>query len=328
MIAARNVRCAVLLAFSALAPITAQERPEPVAVFDASYARAEQLRLEGKAEADAIRAAYRTALLDFFRIPQQAPGYAARVGPGGYCAELAGDGARALELYDEALASRPGDLWLFEARLRALVLVGHGAEALDSALAAEAPRDAAARAFVQSGGTAVLEEAGRRLRTGDTLAGLFVFRELAEARGQVGDLCNLALALRFLGELEESVALYERALARTPDDELTWNDYGLTLLAAGRRREAVVAFEKSRALETVPGAGPATTNLALMTRRAGPAVLPDPLAALRQVMTTRPDTLFARWLYVDALMARERTAGRVPGVVTSGRSHDKVEAKR
>lgn len=288
----------------AVALAAAAAAQDPLAAFDREYAAASAADSRDDLDESARREAYRRALHAFLRVPAALA--APRLPAAGYAAERAGDLRLAAQLYASAAERDPRDAFVVEAALRVSLAMGDARGALARAHAQRDAHPAAVRAFLlaASGAAygALLEEAGRCLRSGDTALGLFALESLADGRGSSADLCNHALALRFLGRLDESIARYRTALEREPDDVIAWNDLGLAELAAGRRAVALEAFRTSVAREPRPGDGPGTTNLALLARGGLREALPEPLVALRALVAQRPNAELARWLWLDAVL--------------------------
>jgi tetratricopeptide (TPR) repeat protein len=78
---------------------------------------------------------------------------------------------------------------------------------------------------------------------------------------------NLGNARRNAGDLQGSIAAFERAVDGNPYDAGAWNDRGLALLAAGRATDALASFDRAIALD--PGAVAPHQNAARVTRWAG-----------------------------------------------------------
>lgn len=303
---------AVLAALMLGAAVIGQD---PVAAFDRAYAAAEAARAAGGAAGGELAEAYRDALTAFLKIPTDSPDYGPRVPAGAFAAQSSGDLELAVELYEDALRRHPDDARLVEWALRALLAQAGPDAALDRAVALRATAPAGVAAFVLAArgiaGGALFEAAARRLRNGDREAGLLPFELAAEATGHPIDQANLALSLRFLGDLEGALALYREALEATPEDPVLWNDFGLCLKAAGQLEDAIAAFRSSIEHEASLGDGPGWTNLALLARRDVPSALPDLLDALRNVLRPRPDQAMCRRMMVDAAVDRAaRAAGR------------------
>jgi len=70
-------------------------------------------------------------------------------------------------------------------------------------------------------------------------------RALALAPGNVGVLSNAGMLARASGRLEESIQLYERAIARDPLQGLAYTSLGISLLYADRLQEAEAATRKA-----------------------------------------------------------------------------------
>jgi tetratricopeptide (TPR) repeat protein len=288
----------------AVAVAVAPAAQDPLAAFDREYAAASAADSREDLDENARREAYRRALHAFLRVPEALA--ATRLPAAGHAAERAADLRLAAQLYASAAERDPGDAFVVEASLRVTLAKGDAREALARAHAQRDAHPAAVKAFLLAASGeaygALLDEAGRRLRAGDTALGLFALESLADGRGSSADLCNHALALRFLGRLDESIARYRAALEREPDDVIAWNDLGLAQLAAGRRAAALESFRASVAREPRPGDGPGTTNLALLARGGQHDALPEPLVALRALVAQRPNAELARWLWLDAVL--------------------------
>lgn len=296
-----------LLPATLTALVSAQDGPI-VAEFDAAYAEFETARAEiPRADESMLRSA-RAALRAFLRLDPAGESARERSSRAGFCAEALRDFARAEELYRSAIQAEPADAWSQTALLRVLVELGRTREALEGAARLAPEQSAAVDAFLLAADGRVFDEAARRLRAGETEVGLFPFERLADLRGSVGDLSNLALSLRVLGRTEEAKRRYDAAIAASPKDALAWNDLGLCLVSAGDIEGALAAFRTSVRFDTVPGAGPGLTNLALLARQGSTSAMPDASEGLRPVMALRPDAQLARWLYLDGLIGHR--AGR------------------
>ena len=71
-------------------------------------------------------------------------------------------------------------------------------------------------------------------------------------------LSNLSYTLLELGEFEDVVVFYQRAVSLSPADAQLWNDLGTALARRGSFAEALTAFE--RALEQDPALAVAQSN--------------------------------------------------------------------
>ena len=80
---------------------------------------------------------------------------------------------------------------------------------------------------------------------------------MAEMRGITE--ANVATELQAQGRLDEAIALYRAALARDPNDALTYSNLGTALAASGQLDEAVVQYR--RALELAPNDADSHYNL-------------------------------------------------------------------
>lgn len=306
----RRATAALVVLVCVGAPVRAQS---PIEVFDAAYRDAEVRSADSSASPAEALAAFRRAYLAFLKVPRGVDGYRERLTKAAWSAERGAEPAAALGLYDETIAMSPGEAFAVGGAIRSALTAGDARGAVDRALAArDVNRDAVRDALCEargSCGVSLLEEAGRRMRAGDVESGLFVFAELAAGRGEVPDLCNHALALRFLGESEASIAIYRRAVEFAPRDAVAWSDLGLALLGAGRASDAREAFRTSASSDARPGEGPGITNLALL-ERAGRGIDVIPRGAMRDVVALRPEAVLPRWLWLDALLDERTPAGR------------------
>lgn len=302
----RTVLCALVLCV----PGAGQED------FRATYQRAEELRAGGVASAEAIQAAYRAALEEFHRMPAARRADPSWLPSGAFCAWQAGLWSTAAELFAGSMKAGNRDAFNAGFLLRSQLEAGQHDALLRSARElAPVFGDEVDRVLIEEGAMQrarawIVGDAW--LRSGDTEAGLWVFRTLARAVGEHPDaLANLALALRHAGLEQESEATYRRALSKTPDDASLWNDLGLLFKGAGRFDEAEQALRRSRSLEISPKTGAATTNLAVLALRTGQRGLSRPARALAVVLTERPDAGLARRAYLTTL-TRTRFPTSIP----------------
>lgn len=298
----RSATTALIVLVCVAARVRAQS---PIEVFDDAYRDAEARNAGVSANPGEAQAAFRRAYLAFLKVPRGAAGYRERVTQGAWSAERGGEPAAALGLYDEAIASAPGEGFAVAGAIRSALASGDARAAVERAVAGRETKAAVVREALCGAlgpdGQALLEEAGRRMRAGEVESGVFIFAELAAGRGEVSDLCNHALALRFLGEHEASIATYQRAVEIAPHDAIAWSDLGLALLAADRTADAREAFRTSVRSDARPGEGPGISNLALLART-GRGVDGFPTDAMREVVALRPEAVLPRWLWLDALL--------------------------
>ena len=290
-------------------PGIAQEPDPHGQAFDAAFEQAMAAHEKGVANATAFDAPFRMWL-------QLEPDVARAGGrglAGAWCALLAGEASVALPLFRSIAVSgtvstaspsrqpRVGELVsLIELQRDADAT---SAAARDDAVLATATRQVPA---------AVMGLADRRLRAGDEVMGLRLFRVLAtEFPTHAPTWANLALAQRHLGKLRDSESTYRKALALAPRDVVIWNDFGLMLRAAGRPAEALAAFEKSFALDEVPGSGPSVTNLVdavLRDRFASAARRDAVLERATAALEVRPEAKMLRRLTLELLRRGSQVA--------------------
>ncbi len=306
----RSATVALIVLVCVAARVRAQS---PLEVFDAAYREAEAKHADASASPREAETAFRRAYLAFLKVPRAAAGYRERVTRGAWSAERCGEPAAALGLYDEGIASGTGEDFAVAGAIRSALASGAARGAVERARASRGTNPVAVREALCDAlgpvGQALLEEAGRRMRAGDVESGVFVFAEVAAGRGEVADLCNHALALRFLGKHEASIATYRRAVELAPRDAIAWSDLGLALLGAGRVADAREAFRTSVSSDARPGEGPGITNLALIART-GLGVDVFPTEAMREVVALRPEAVLPRWLWLDALLDERTPAVR------------------
>ncbi|HLU39246.1 MAG TPA: tetratricopeptide repeat protein [Planctomycetota bacterium] len=302
-------RAARALALAALAGAAA-----PAQDFAALYRRAEDLRLQGDANAAEVRSAYAAAVHSFVALSADAPGRAASLPAAAFAALQAGEPARAARWIEESLALGADDAWHAGLHVRALALAGEARAAVAAVHRAHARHPEAVRAAVAevraAAAGALCEAADVALREGRTDEGLLTFTLLVEVSGrQPTALANCALALRHVGREAEAEALYREAIAAAPEDPELWNDLGLLLKGQGRDAEAVDAFARSLALDRDrPPSGPAISNLVAMARagrvRDAAAGIADPVGALSGVLARVPSAAMARRLLLAELLDR------------------------
>jgi len=131
---------------------------------------------------------------------------------------------------------------------------------------------------------------------------------------------NLGLALERAGQNAAAVEAYRAALALRPALVPAWHNLGSVLLALGRPEEAVAAYGRALALK----AGPESArSLGLALERLGR--LEDAIEAFRQALALRPgwptassnlaNALFARHEMAEALATCERWLAAEPGSI-------------
>ncbi len=297
----------IRLVLALLAFVLLLQRPSPAQeAFAEIYARAIELEAEG-APPESLRSSYAAALRAFLRLPPDSAEHGKFLAKAGRAALLAGREAMALELLAEALGEKSADgftrRWWLEAQLRAAAYAAlvrrareWDREQPDMVLAFLAAGDG-------SGRPELLEAAGSWLRGGERDFGLWVFSRTADAGNPIA-IANHALALRNLGELQESGDLYRRALEIAPRDPVLWNDYGLLLKGSGRLDEAWEAFHKSLSLDVEIGQGPATTNLLLLMRNGG-RTWSRADASLQSLLRLRPAAALPRRLAIERILAQK-----------------------
>ncbi|MGH2534027.1 MAG: tetratricopeptide repeat protein [Thermomicrobiales bacterium] len=104
-------------------------------------------------------------------------------------------------------------------------------------------------------------------------------------------LSNLANLLANLGNPEESITWYERALAVTPDDASLRLDFAQTLVSANKPNDAELQFEK--AIELDPNNPQSHYYLAELYQMWDPPRSDDAIAAYLRVIEVGPDTYVA-----------------------------------
>ncbi|MEM7199311.1 MAG: hypothetical protein AAF628_03535 [Planctomycetota bacterium] len=292
----------------ALAAVATLVAPRAQDDFRSAYVAAEQLRLDGAAAA-AVSDAYARALDAFLAIAPGADEYNAWLPSGAFTAYCAGAFERAAALFEESMQRGNDDAFHAEHLLRALLAAGRAEPALRAAELLH-PRHAAAvlRVVREPGALQQLDamrQADAWLRDGDTERALWVFRLVAQATAEqpiaVG---NLALALRHVGQVAESADLYRQALEAAPNDVILRNDYGLLRKGLGALAAARGILAQSRASETEPGRGPATTNLAVLALR-GEGAIPEARAQVSAALALRPDAAFLRRCALELAAAAE-----------------------
>ncbi|MGH2562004.1 MAG: tetratricopeptide repeat protein [Thermomicrobiales bacterium] len=104
-------------------------------------------------------------------------------------------------------------------------------------------------------------------------------------------LSNLANLLANLGNVEESIGWYERALAITPDDATLRLDFAQTLVTANKPNDAELQFQK--AIELDPANPQTYYYLAELYQSWDPPRTEDAIAAYQRVIQVGPDTFVA-----------------------------------
>ncbi len=97
--------------------------------------------------------------------------------------------------------------------------------------------------------------------------------------------CGRGIALRKLGRLEDAIASYDKALEFKPDHHVSWHHRGYTLAILGRLEEAIASYDK--ALEFKPDKHDAWNN-----RGAALAILGRPkeaIASFDKTLEFKPD---------------------------------------
>ena len=99
------------------------------------------------------------------------------------------------------------------------------------------------------------------------------------------DLLNIAAACaRALGNPEQALAYWQRALRRDPAHAATWNNLGILLQETGRAAQAESAYRRALALQ--PSFADAHYNLGLLLQQAG--ALDAAAASYRHALALRP----------------------------------------
>lgn len=110
---------------------------------------------------------------------------------------------------------------------------------------------------------------------------------------------SLGQAFRELGQYDDAVAAFRRALDLAPADADTWHRLGVVLLLLQRDDEAIVAFR--RALAVDPAESRARFNLATLIRRETATE-----AALHLAVLWRHDPDLALLLQTQLCIGRSR----------------------
>lgn len=290
---------ALWLTSAGLASFWIQE-PDHVAEFD-------RLQVEFEVAGDERAEVGRAALEAFLRIPLEDAARRPRLIQ---AARLARESERrdwGLALAEQAFESGLVESPVVEEILIATLELGRSESALRRAFAwrevypATVTQFVLQARFIDSG--SLFLAAGSLLRRGQTEVGLFAFEQAATS-GSALDLANLALTHRNLGEFDEAIALYERAVGLAPDDAILWSDFGLCLRVAGRGAEALDALERSVQVEVAAGMGPATTNLLLMRRFRMTDRFGDPRDLARRVLGPRPQQELVRRMQIELALGR------------------------
>lgn len=231
----------------------------------------------------------------------------------------AGKPATGLQLIESALAVHGPGVVRTGIAVRCLGAMGRLTDLVKLCREADGTgRDAAVFAAMDAPQLAQLEScllplAERALREGRAGEGLYVFEALVQADPENAiRLANLALTLRHLGRRSESAAAYRQAMEVAPGDDQIRSDHGLFLRAQGDWVGAAVELRRALALESVPGMGPAITNLVQMeTLRPGSAGI-DALAGAAKALAVRPDAAMLRRVTLDLLGDRLRNPDKRP----------------
>jgi tetratricopeptide (TPR) repeat protein len=118
----------------------------------------------------------------------------------------------------------------------------------------------------------------------------------------------MAAALGLVGEYDRAIATYEDVLGEYPDQPKIWLAYGHALRTAGRRADAVIAYQ--RAIAMAPRLGEAYWSLAnLKTERFAPAEETAIADALASVDLDVDDRLHLHFALGKALEDRSDFAG-------------------
>ncbi len=292
--------------------------PAQVAEFSQAYAAAEQQRNEGKVEAFAYRRLYQVALRAFLKIPTDDAAYAAQLPAAGFSAYMAEDFVLSARLFADAIEAAAASDFLVEYRLRSLAKLADLKGAVVCAREYVLAHEAAVSRFLVAEYLPIAAYAGECLRRGDRATGLWCFRALVKATGEHAlALANLALAFRYLGDFEQSGALYKRALAAAPEDSILWNDYGIYRKAQGRQGLALQAYRRSIELESAPGNSAAWTNMMFLWRN-DKGLVKDSRAAFRKLLAARPHQTLRRRLAIDAILAGTLEGAAAKAVETIG----------
>ena len=119
---------------------------------------------------------------------------------------------------------------------------------------------------------------------------------------------NRALFLQKRGRLEESAGEWRRAIEANPDDPLARDNFGMTLLLAGRREEAGAQMQKARELrlrnaaEAAPAQAAPHNELGVLLLREGRT--DEALAEFRKAVEIEPGNAAAHCHLGEALGAR------------------------
>ncbi|HEX8222404.1 MAG TPA: sulfotransferase [Allosphingosinicella sp.] len=124
-----------------------------------------------------------------------------------------------------------------------------------------------------------------------------------------------AYALQALGRLAESVAAYERLVARVPNDFEGWSNLGGARLAAGSTKDAVAAFERAAAIR--PDLGIAWFNLAAAQSEASDFDSAEP--SYRAGLARQPHLLPA-WLALGAIYEKRNRGKALAALIDEARA--------